>query len=269
RRDDRARRRPQGHVHLGDRLSRGRARLGERRRRVSRPRSDARDVQEARAAEAGRVAVSTNLANLLYLITIVTFILALRYLSSPAHARRGNQIGAAGMLLAVVVTWIRIGTTSWWAIALGMLIGGGFGAVAARKVRMTAMPQRGALVDGGEGGEAADGGAVHRRRRRPRGVDRPRGAPPHPPPAGHADGRRLARNRPLGADRLDLVRRLDGRIRKAPGADPGAADHLSGPAVRQRRHLPHGARPRARARGRRTGTMAPPGGRAPLPSISG
>jgi NAD(P) transhydrogenase subunit beta len=99
--------------------------------------------------------VSANTANLLYLITIVTFILALRYLSDPAHARRGNQIGAAGMLLAVVVTWIRIGTTSWWAIVLGMLIGGGFGAVAARKVRMTAMPQMVALFNGVGGGAAA------------------------------------------------------------------------------------------------------------------
>jgi NAD(P) transhydrogenase subunit beta len=99
--------------------------------------------------------VSANTANLLYLITIVTFILALRYLSSPAHARRGNQIGAAGMLLAVVVTWIRIGTTSWWAIVLGMLIGGGFGAVAARRVRMTAMPQMVALFNGVGGGAAA------------------------------------------------------------------------------------------------------------------
>jgi proton-translocating NAD(P)+ transhydrogenase subunit beta len=99
--------------------------------------------------------VSGNTANLLYLITIVTFILALRYLSDPARARRGNQIGAAGMLLAVIVTWIRIGTTSWWAIALGMLLGGGFGAVAARKVRMTAMPQMVALFNGVGGGAAA------------------------------------------------------------------------------------------------------------------
>jgi proton-translocating NAD(P)+ transhydrogenase subunit beta len=99
--------------------------------------------------------VSSNTANLLYLITIVTFILALRFLSNPATARRGNQIGAAGMVLAVVVTWIRIGTTSWWAIALGMLIGGGFGAVAARKVRMTAMPQMVALFNGVGGGAAA------------------------------------------------------------------------------------------------------------------
>jgi H+-translocating NAD(P) transhydrogenase subunit beta len=99
--------------------------------------------------------LSTNLANLLYLVTIVTFILALRFLSSPAHARRGNQIGAAGMLLAIVVTWIKVGTESWWAIALGMLVGGGFGAAAARKVRMTAMPQMVALFNGVGGGAAA------------------------------------------------------------------------------------------------------------------
>jgi NAD(P) transhydrogenase subunit beta len=99
--------------------------------------------------------VSYNVSNLLYLVTIVTFILALRYLSNPAHARRGNQIGAVGMTLAIVVTWINIGTTSWWAIALAMLIGGGFGAVAARKVKMTAMPQMVALFNGVGGGAAA------------------------------------------------------------------------------------------------------------------
>ncbi|MGH2933491.1 MAG: NAD(P)(+) transhydrogenase (Re/Si-specific) subunit beta [Gaiellaceae bacterium] len=99
--------------------------------------------------------MSTNLSNLLYLITIVTFILALHYLSSPAHARRGNQIGAVGMVLAVVVTWIKLGTTSWWAMAIAMLIGGGFGAVAARRVKMTAMPQMVALFNGVGGGAAA------------------------------------------------------------------------------------------------------------------
>ncbi|MGH3026109.1 MAG: NAD(P)(+) transhydrogenase (Re/Si-specific) subunit beta, partial [Gaiellaceae bacterium] len=93
--------------------------------------------------------------NLLYLITIVTFILALRYLSNPAHARRGNQIGAVGMLLAIVVTWIKTGGTSWWALVLGMAIGGGFGAFAARRVKMTAMPQMVALFNGVGGGAAA------------------------------------------------------------------------------------------------------------------
>jgi H+-translocating NAD(P) transhydrogenase subunit beta len=99
--------------------------------------------------------MSTNLANLLYLIPIVAFILALRFLSNPAHARRGNQIGAAGMLVAIVVTWIKAGTASWWAIVIGMAIGGGFGAVAARRVKMTAMPQMVALFNGVGGGAAA------------------------------------------------------------------------------------------------------------------
>ena len=96
-----------------------------------------------------------NLTNLLYLVTIVTFILALRFLSSPAHARRGNQIGAAGMLVAIAVTFARSGLTSYWTIALGMLIGGGFGAFAARRVKMTAMPQMVALFNGVGGGAAA------------------------------------------------------------------------------------------------------------------
>jgi len=99
--------------------------------------------------------MSTNLANLLYLIPIVAFILALRFLSNPAHARRGNQIGAAGMLVAIVVTWIHAGSASWWAIVIGMVIGGGFGAVAARRVKMTAMPQMVALFNGVGGGAAA------------------------------------------------------------------------------------------------------------------
>jgi len=99
--------------------------------------------------------MSTNLANLLYLIPIVAFILALRFLSNPAHARRGNQIGAAGMLVAIVVTWIKAGSASWLAIVIGMAIGGGFGAVAARRVKMTAMPQMVALFNGVGGGAAA------------------------------------------------------------------------------------------------------------------
>jgi H+-translocating NAD(P) transhydrogenase subunit beta len=99
--------------------------------------------------------VGVNATNLLYLVTIVTFILALRFLSNPAHARRGNQIGAAGMLVAIAVTFAKSGLTSYWAIAVAMVIGGGFGAVAARKVKMTAMPQMVALFNGVGGGAAA------------------------------------------------------------------------------------------------------------------
>ena len=96
-----------------------------------------------------------NAANLLYLVTIVTFILALKFLSNPARARRGNQIGATGMLVAIAVTFAKSGMTDYWAIAVAMVIGGGFGAVAARKVKMTAMPQMVALFNGVGGGAAA------------------------------------------------------------------------------------------------------------------
>jgi H+-translocating NAD(P) transhydrogenase subunit beta len=99
--------------------------------------------------------VSREATNLLYLVTIVTFILALRFLSNPATARRGNQIGAVGMLIAIIVTFAQDSIVSYWEIAVGMVIGGAFGAVAARKVRMTAMPQMVALFNGVGGGAAA------------------------------------------------------------------------------------------------------------------
>jgi H+-translocating NAD(P) transhydrogenase subunit beta len=99
--------------------------------------------------------LNKNLTDLLYLVTIVSFILALRYLSSPATARRGNQIGAAGMVLAIAVTFAQKGMGNFWLIGLGMVIGGGFGAVAARRVKMTAMPQMVALFNGVGGGAAA------------------------------------------------------------------------------------------------------------------
>ena len=99
--------------------------------------------------------MSKNLTDLLYLVTIVTFILALRFLSSPATARRGNQVGALGMVLAVAVTFAQPGMTNVWLIVPGMILGGGFGAVAARRVKMTAMPQMVALFNGVGGGAAA------------------------------------------------------------------------------------------------------------------
>jgi NAD(P) transhydrogenase subunit beta len=99
--------------------------------------------------------VSTTTTDLLYLVTIVTFILALRFLSRPDKARMGNWIGAAGMLLAIAVTFAQDEVVAYWQIALGMVIGGGFGAVAARRVKMTAMPQMVALFNGVGGGAAA------------------------------------------------------------------------------------------------------------------
>jgi len=99
--------------------------------------------------------VSRTTSDLLYLVTIVTFILALRFLSRPDTARLGNWIGAAGMLLAIAVTLAKSEVVSYFWIAVGMVIGGGFGAVAARRVKMTAMPQMVALFNGVGGGAAA------------------------------------------------------------------------------------------------------------------
>ena len=96
-----------------------------------------------------------NASNLLYLVTIVTFILALKFLSSPRRARLGNWLGAAGMALAIVVTLARQGLEGYGLMAIAMAIGGVVGAVGARRVKMTAMPQMVALFNGVGGGAAA------------------------------------------------------------------------------------------------------------------
>ena len=87
--------------------------------------------------------MSVNLAALLYLVSGILFILALRGLSSPETARRGNLFGMAGMALAIVTTLLAVDldALSLVLIVAGIAIGGGVGAVIARRVPMTAMPQ--------------------------------------------------------------------------------------------------------------------------------
>ena len=99
--------------------------------------------------------MNEDLTDFLYLVTIVTFILALRFLSSPRRARLGNQLGAAGMALAIVVTLAQDGLEATCWIALAMAIGAVVGAVGARRVKMTAMPQMVALFNGVGGGAVA------------------------------------------------------------------------------------------------------------------
>jgi NAD(P) transhydrogenase subunit beta len=93
--------------------------------------------------------------NLGYLVTIVTFILALKFLSSPAHARLGTWFGAAGMAIAVGVTFAQPGLTNYWSILAVMAVFAPIGWYAARAVKMTAMPQMVALFNGVGGGAAA------------------------------------------------------------------------------------------------------------------
>ncbi|MEO9177250.1 MAG: NAD(P)(+) transhydrogenase (Re/Si-specific) subunit beta [Gaiellales bacterium] len=92
---------------------------------------------------------------LAYLVALITFIIGLKRLSSPATARQGNRIAAVGMLLAIVATLVDRRVASFGAIAVAMAIGAAIGAVGARKVKMTAMPQMVALFNGVGGGAAA------------------------------------------------------------------------------------------------------------------
>ena len=92
------------------------------------------------------------LAAVLYLIAAVAFILGLRRLSSPATARGGNQLAAVGMLIAIVVTLLDKRVVSYPVIIAAGLVGSVIGAVAALRVRMTAMPQMVAAFNGFGGG---------------------------------------------------------------------------------------------------------------------
>ncbi|MDQ3065913.1 MAG: NAD(P)(+) transhydrogenase (Re/Si-specific) subunit beta [Actinomycetota bacterium] len=99
--------------------------------------------------------MSRTTTDLLYLVTIVTFILALRFLSSPKRARQGNLLGAAGMALAIAVTLAQDGLEDYLLIGIAMVIGAAVGVVGARSVKMTAMPQMVALFNGVGGGAVA------------------------------------------------------------------------------------------------------------------
>jgi NAD(P) transhydrogenase subunit beta len=103
----------------------------------------------------GLISPSSNLIGLLYLVTIICFVFALRFLSSPKYARRGNWIGGVGMILAIVSTLLLDGIGNWVLIVVGGCIGAVVGLVGARRVKMTAMPQMVALFNGVGGGAAA------------------------------------------------------------------------------------------------------------------
>ncbi|HVI30412.1 NAD(P)(+) transhydrogenase (Re/Si-specific) subunit beta [Hansschlegelia sp.] len=86
----------------------------------------------------------TDLVQILYLVAGVLFILALQGLSSPASSRRGNYMGMAGMTLAIATTLFVSpphGAGGWILVLLGLGIGGAVGAVTAKRIAMTAMPQ--------------------------------------------------------------------------------------------------------------------------------
>jgi len=90
-----------------------------------------------------------------YLVAAVCFILALKGLSSPRSARRGNLIGATGAAIALLVTFLSVDLQHVALIVIAMLVGAAIAVPTARNVRMTAMPQLVAMFNGVGGGAAA------------------------------------------------------------------------------------------------------------------
>ena len=92
------------------------------------------------------------ITELAYLLSAILFIFGLKMLGSPRSARRGNFISGIGMLIAIVVTLFDKEIVDPAFIIVGLVVGGGIGAFAARTVQMTAMPQMVAVFNGFGGG---------------------------------------------------------------------------------------------------------------------
>jgi NAD(P) transhydrogenase subunit beta len=107
--------------------------------------------------------VSTFTANiqLLYILVAACFVFGLHLMNSPATARRGNQISTAGMVIAVITTFVLLihdGTVTavgWTVLIVGGLLGAAAGLWSARTVQMTAMPQLVSMFNAVGGGAAA------------------------------------------------------------------------------------------------------------------
>jgi NAD(P) transhydrogenase subunit beta len=95
------------------------------------------------------------LVELAYLLSAILFVAGLKKLQSPATARGGNALAAVAMLLAIVATVVDTEILSWTGILIGVAIGGVVGALAARMVQMTAMPQMVGIFNGFGGAASA------------------------------------------------------------------------------------------------------------------
>jgi len=86
--------------------------------------------------------------NLFYLLAAVLLYFAIKGLTHPRTAVRGNMFGALGMFIAVIVTLIDRDIVQWWWIIIGVVIGSGVGVALAVRIRMTGMPELVALFNG-------------------------------------------------------------------------------------------------------------------------
>ncbi len=89
-----------------------------------------------------------NLTMASYIVASILFITSIRGLASPETARKGNALGATGMLLAIVTTFISPEVHSYMWIILAIIIGGVIGTYSALKVKMTGLPQMVAAFNG-------------------------------------------------------------------------------------------------------------------------
>ncbi len=172
--------------------------------------------------------MSPNLVALLYLVAGVLFIQALRGLSSPDTSRRGNYLGMIGMTIAVLTTLGSHppdGALAWGLVAGGIALGGGIGAVIARRVPMTAMPELVAAFHSlvGMAAVLVAAGAYYA----PAAFD----IGTHGPyPSGQPD-RNVARRR----HRRHHLHRLGDRLPQAVGPHERQADHAAGAPRHQHR----------------------------------
>src|SRR5690606_10406771 len=121
--------------------------VDQRLRRLPGHRPHARHVQER---QEGGLSVESAF-QLAYIAASVLFIIGLKMLGRADTARRGNMVSAVGMLVAVVATLLVTGI-DYALVAAGLVVGGAIGAIWARRVQMTQMPETVAIFNGAGGG---------------------------------------------------------------------------------------------------------------------
>ena len=99
--------------------------------------------------------ISSNIQNIVYLISASLFIIGLKRLASPTTARNGNRLSSLGMLIAIIVTILKYTDNNFEWIIIGIVIGGLLGIILSKYVQMTAIPQLVAIFNGFGGGASA------------------------------------------------------------------------------------------------------------------
>jgi proton-translocating NAD(P)+ transhydrogenase subunit beta len=97
----------------------------------------------------------TFVVEMAYLLSSILFVVGLKRLQSPATARGGNQLAALAMLIAIVATFAENEALSWTGILTGIVLGSLIGAITARKVKMTSMPEMVGVFNAFGGGASA------------------------------------------------------------------------------------------------------------------